>query len=372
MRIAFVSDSIYPFNFGGKEKRLHDLSGALSRLGHDVHVYTMKWWPAPEKQIYLDGITFHALCGSSTLYGRENRKIWPAIKFSIACLKMIGQPWDVVDVDQMPFFPLFTMWIVAKIRRKKLFATWHESLELKDWVGYMGKLGVIAKAIEDLALLIPSALGTASGHTLDRLRSSQKRTGGIQLVGTGLDLDAINGAKPSEARLDVIYVGRLVKGKNINFLIDAMKDVLTQNPKAKCYIFGSGVERDALADQINILGLQESIYLKGTLPKADQIYSYIKSACVLVLPSDREGFGIVAAEALACGTPVVTVNAPNNAATSLVTHGVDGSIVDLESGALANAILYWLGVNKKIQTSDVFERFSWDSIVQRQLSLYQS
>jgi len=372
LRIAFVSDSIYPFNFGGKEKRLHDLSMALSRLGHDVHIYTMKWWSVPGNRLIVDGITFHSLCASTSLYGRKNRKVWPAIKFSIACLKMIWQPWDVVDVDQMPFFPLFTMWMVAKIRRKRLFATWHESLELNEWVSYMGRPGVIAKKIENLALQLPSAIGTISRHTLDRLKAGQKRVQGVHLVGTGLDLESISIAKPADGRLDVIYVGRLVKGKNINFLIDAMNQVLAHNSQAKCHIFGSGVEGEILQRHINSLGLQDSIFLQGTLPNAEQIYSYMKSARVLVLPSVREGFGIVAAEALACGTPVVTINAPNNAATAFVNHGVNGSIVALDRSELANAILHWIGQSRKIGTSDFQEKFSWDSVAQRQLRLYQT
>ena len=372
MRISFVTDSIYPFNFGGKEKRLHDLSIALSRLGNDVHIYTMKWWHVQERQISLNGVTFHALCSSTTLYGRENRRIWPALKFAVSCVKMIRQPWDIVDVDQMPFFPLFTMWIVAKVRRKKLFATWHEALDLRDWVKYMGITGVIASAIENLAILVPDGIGAASHHTFERIRSKRWVKTAVQLVGTGLDLEAISKAKPVNEQIDVVYVGRLVKGKNVNLLIEAIQVVLAYKPLTKCHIYGTGVEHKKLADQIKTLGLQGSVFLKGSLSEADQIYSSIKSASVLVLPSEREGFGIVAAEALACGTPVVTVQAANNAAMALVNPGFNGSIVALEKSALAQAMLHWMGMNQKIQDPDIDKKYSWDSIAQRQIRLYQS
>jgi glycosyltransferase involved in cell wall biosynthesis len=253
-----------------------------------------------------------------------------------------------------------------------MFATWHEALDASEWVSYMGKLGMIAKAIENLAVLTPSSIGTASEHTLSRLRVGKQRTNRVQFVGTGVDFESIGRSKPIGERLDVIYVGRLVKSKNVSILIDAMADVVAQNADAKCYIFGSGVEQESLAIQIATYGLEDSVFLKGSLPQSDQIYAYMKTARVLVLPSNREGFGIVAAEALACGTPVITIDAINNAAAALVTPGINGSVVDLNREKIAQAVLHWISAPRKIQTSGVFEKFSWDSVVQRQLELYQS
>ena len=54
MRIALVSDSIYPYNKGGKETRSYDLAVKLAEKGHEVHFYTMKFWEG-EDVIKKDG-----------------------------------------------------------------------------------------------------------------------------------------------------------------------------------------------------------------------------------------------------------------------------------------------------------------------------
>ena len=48
MKIAFVSDAIYPYNKGGKEKRIYEISTRLAKRSHNVHVFCMKWWKEKE------------------------------------------------------------------------------------------------------------------------------------------------------------------------------------------------------------------------------------------------------------------------------------------------------------------------------------
>jgi glycosyltransferase involved in cell wall biosynthesis len=52
-KIVFVSDAIYPYMKGGKEKRLHEITTRLARMGHDVHIYTMHG-----KQLVIDPVFF--------------------------------------------------------------------------------------------------------------------------------------------------------------------------------------------------------------------------------------------------------------------------------------------------------------------------
>ena len=70
-----------------------------------------------------------------------------------------------------------------------------------------------------------------------------------------------------------------------------------------------------------------------------KVYSIMKSSKVLVLPSTREGFGIIAIEANACGIPVITTTHENNATKELIKDGENGTLINLDDKELAKAIL---------------------------------
>jgi glycosyltransferase involved in cell wall biosynthesis len=73
---------------------------------------------------------------------------------------------------------------------------------------------------------------------------------------------------------------------------------------------------------------------------AERLETAMRSALCMVLPSVREGYGLVVVEAAARGTPSVVVRAPDNAAVELVEDGVNGVVAESEDpGALAAAIV---------------------------------
>ncbi len=97
---------------------------------------------------------------------------------------------------------------------------------------------------------------------------------------------------------------------------------------------GLGIGRQ-LADD---LGISANVRFADFMP-GDGLYSAMKSARVFVLPSVREGFGLVVLEANACGLPVITVRHPDNAARHLVFEGKNGFIAELDDADLALTIL---------------------------------
>lgn len=374
MKIVLVSDAIYPYNKGGKEKRMFELSTRLVKLGHEVHIYTMHWWSTPEKARTENGVILHAISKKYDMYHGDRRSIKEGVMFALACFKLFTVNFDVIDVDHMPFFPVITTWIVCMLtfRRKKFFGTWHEALSRQDWVEYMGKSGHIASLIERISTKLPYKISTASAQTTRQLAEYHKRTKRTGLIANGIDTQLLGKVKPANVTCDVLYVGRLVKDKNIDKLIQAVAVIARTNPKIRCIIIGHGIEKKKLEKLVTKLKLSKQVSILEPLPEAREVYAYMKRAKVFVLPSTREGFGIVALEALGCGTPVVTIDAPANAAKDLIDDGKTGSVVKLTAQDLAEAITIWTSNDTDNAIADRVTNYAWDNIAAKQAEAYAS
>lgn len=370
MNITFVSDAIYPYNKGGKEKRLFEVSTRLVRQGHDVHIYTMHWWQSPEKTRTENGVQLHAISKLYPLYSGDRRSIKEGVLFGLACLKLFRVPFDTLDVDHMPFFPIYSAWLVCLLRGKKLYGTWHEALSRKDWTDYMGAAGNIAAIIERVSIHLPYRISAASSHTQHLIQSELKRTKGVSIVGSGIDTKLIASLQPAGVQCDVLYSGRFVKDKNVDKLVEAVALVAKSNPAIRCTIIGHGVEEANIRKLIATLKVTKQITLLPPLPDSQDVYAYMKAAKVFCLPSVREGFGIVALEALGCGIPVITTNSPANASKDLIEDGVNGSVVELLPSELAKAIAFWSKQPKNNKIARQVAHYDWDALAQTQAEVY--
>jgi glycosyltransferase involved in cell wall biosynthesis len=370
MKIVYVSDAIYPYNKGGKEKRLYELSTRLAQSGHDVHIYTMHWWPSIETTSTEDGVQLHAICKLYPLYSGDKRSVKEGLLFGFACLRLMSVQFDVLDVDHMPFFPIYSAWIVCWLRGRRFYGTWHEALSRSEWISYMGQAGNIAAAIERISVRLPFTVTAASAHTQSLIKSKLGRTRRVALVASGIDSQQISTIKASSVRCDVLYAGRLVKDKNVDQLVRAIAIVAKTIPKVRCIIIGHGIEKENLAALIKELGMQQHILLLDPLAKARDVYAYMKASRVFCLPSLREGFGIVVLEALGCGTPVVTTDVPANAAKDLILEGVDGSVVSPNGASLAQALSHWISSPRPKHIKGKTAAYDWNRIAEAQAEVY--
>lgn len=371
LTIALVSDSVLPFHNGGKEARIDHLSKALVALGHDVHIYTMKWWDGPAKTYKQDGIIFHAISRLYPMYANERRSFKEGIMFGLAALKMIRYKYDVLEADHMPYFPLFSIKLVSLLKRKPFFATWHEAVGMKAWQSYIGKsAGTVAYIIEHLAVRMPNHLITVSERTHELVTSELGFTGKKTLVQNGIDYHTIAAAPAAKKKSDIVYAGRLVKHKHVDTLIRAVARLKESNPKIRATIIGTGPDFDRLQKLIAKLDLQKNITMTGRLEHSSDVFSHMKASKVFVSPSTREGFGITVLEAYACGLPVVTVNHKDNAAQYLVSSDT-GIVCDLSPKALASSIDTILRAKKELNASDA-EKFDWAHSVDALIKAYTS
>ena len=134
----------------------------------------------------------------------------------------------------------------------------------------------------------------------------------------------------------VVTVGRYDPQKNQKTLINAFAVVAEQHPDWSLELWGTGPLQDAMADQIERLGLDGTVRLMG--PTQD-VQSALLQSSVFALSSDFEGLPVVLCEAMACGVPCVSV-ACGPGIGEVIRHEEDGLIVPVgETDALAAGIV---------------------------------
>lgn len=103
----------------------------------------------------------------------------------------------------------------------------------------------------------------------------------------------------------ILTVGRLVKYKGFEYLIEAAKDF-----DQKVVIVGSGPDQKLLQEKIDEYGLTDQVTLVGRVDDDTMFSAYFHGCEVFTLPSitNNENFGIVQLEAMACDKPIVTTN----------------------------------------------------------------
>jgi glycogen synthase len=144
----------------------------------------------------------------------------------------------------------------------------------------------------------------------------------------------------------LLAVRRLSRRMGLNRLIGAMKIIKEIQPDVILYIVGQGAERGALERRVADLNLDQHVRFTGFLAGADLPLAY-RAADINVVPSRAlEGFGLVAAEALAAGTPsmvtpvgglpeVVSLLSPSLIFRSSETPDIADGLLQAISGALA-------------------------------------
>lgn len=105
----------------------------------------------------------------------------------------------------------------------------------------------------------------------------------------------------------LLWIGRFSEEKNVPLLLDIIKLILKKFPSAKLYLVGSGPQEEFLKKEVVKRSLDSHVIFTGKI-SPQRTYTYYAQSDVFVLPSHREGFGVVLIEAMATGVPVVASN----------------------------------------------------------------
>jgi glycosyltransferase involved in cell wall biosynthesis len=354
-----VYDCLYPYTVGGAERWYRNIAMRLAEDGHDVTYLTMRQWHAAELP-ELPGVRIIAVASPMPLYTDGRRRIVPPLVFGLGVLRHLirhGRRYDVVHTASFPYFSLLAAALLRRLAGYRLVVDWHEVWTRRYWLDYLGPFrGAIGWQVQRMCLRVPQRAFCFS-RLVERRLLAEKVHGDVtalegQFEGTAADVALA--AEPV-----VVFAGRQIPEKNPVAVVHAVAKARETIPELRGVIYGEGPEHSKVLAAIAAHGLDGIVDAPGFV-EAGVVERALAHALCLLLPSRREGYGLVVIEALSRGTPVVLVTGEDNAAAEFVVEGKNGffspsaSPDDLavaigsifEAGeALRNSALAWFAAN---------------------------
>jgi glycosyltransferase involved in cell wall biosynthesis len=377
MHVCLVYDCLYPYTVGGAERWYRNLAERLAASGHEVTFLTRRQWER-DADVDIPGVRVIVVSPRMELYAAGKRRLLPPVLFGLGVLRHLlrhGARYDVVHTASFPYFSLLAAGAARRRSRYRLLVDWHELWTREYWREYLGRFGgAIGWRVQRACVRVPQ-----QAFCFSRLHERRLREQGVAGDVTRLEgqyAGPIEVAQLRPARHVAVYAGRHIPEKRVPALVPALVEARRQIPDLGGEIYGDGPDRPEVLRAIAESGLDGALVAPGFVDAA-VLEEALASALCLVLPSRREGYGLVVVEAAAQGVPVVVVAGPDNAAVELVEDGTNGAVaLSVEPRELAAAIvrIHAAGADLRTSTADWFrrnaERLSFERSFERVLESY--
>ena len=292
---------------------------------------------------------------------------------------------DIVH-SHHPFLLGDTALRVAAGRKIPAVFTYHTRYELYDH--YVAQDSDVLKR-----LVLKLALGycdlcdhvIAPSESIARILASNGVKVPVSVIPSGIDCSYFASGNAARAR-DLLaipadapvagHVGRLAPEKNLAFLADALTEFLTQNDDAYFVVTGDGPMRAPMQRHFHDKGFDRRVRFTGVLTGGDLADAYA-AMDIFAFSSLSETQGLVLAEAMASGTPVVALDAPG--AREVVRDRINGRLLAAEAPAadFATALSSLIRLNEtemqRMQKAahETAEAFSAETALLRTIALYE-
>ncbi|HQF41829.1 MAG TPA: glycosyltransferase [Ignavibacteriaceae bacterium] len=373
MRIVQTNKAYYP-KVGGIETTITTLSeGFASKYSSDVKVLVcnhISKFKKIDKVINGVSVRYSPTWGFFSSLPLSPTYFWHLLKFKGDILH-IHEPFPLADLTT-EFFP--------GLRKKftKIVASWHCDITRQKWA-----LPVYSRFIHSFLKKVDRVI-VSNPHLINNSDFLSYYKDKCEVIPIGINIDWAKTPLVTNNLFDelfehktdakLLFVGRLVHYKGIEFLIDAMQQV----HNAVLVILGSGPLEKELRNRINKLKLEQRIKVINEVDE-ETLHNYFKSCDIFILPSvnQTEAYGIVQIEAMACGKPLVCTEL-GTGTSYLNENNITGLVVPpSDSGALADAI------NKIIKDDNLrlrfgkegkekaFSDFTSEKMIKRTYQLYE-
>lgn len=329
MRIAILTE-LYAPSVGGQELFFAGLAQTLKARGHSVDVYAIGHEEDVAADEVVDGIPVHRapiMANYKKPRWAWAKRNWGAIFRYAWHVRQVAkrEDYDFYLLNQWPL--LHALALPAKARRKAMLH-WCEIRTGRFYRAiqkYLPKVVGFNAAISDT---VGQTITAAAGRPVLTLPS-------------GIATDAYR-QEPREKRGDILALGRIAAHKNLSMLIESFELIKQQGYEGKLRIAGGGPDLENVRARAAASAHAGDIELLGLIDDDSKIDLLSRSE-ILAMPSMREGFPRVVAEAMASGLPVVTADYPENGTKDVVaTYGV-GTVTGQGATAFAAGIMATLG-----------------------------
>lgn len=315
MKIVDINPFFYPFR-GGIEHRMHDTSRLLAEKGHDVTVLTGRLPDTAEEEQTSDGYKIVRL--RSRIMNIYNP---PFISSKDVLETIKSMDPDIVNYNYR-WAPSYNK-DMKRYDGKKVF-TYHNMWG--EGIGMQAKFSEINDDRFRSCLDTFDHIIAVSDFVRNDLIRRGYSPGYVTSIPTGLSKYPETGKGDGKF---ILSLGRLVRTKGLDYLIEAMADV-----DEELVICGKGPDEDRLRKKVKELGLEERITFKGWVEE-DEKERLMGSCRFFVMPSLFESLGLAAIELMAHGRPIVhtTVNGLPN---TIKDGGI--AVPPMDPAALAKAM----------------------------------
>ncbi|WP_295628169.1 glycosyltransferase family 4 protein [uncultured Corynebacterium sp.] len=318
---------------GGSERYLERVAEHLAREGHRV-VFRTAAYPGAPKRSSRAGVRYVRGGGNYTVYVRA----WVAMAAARVGVGSIaralgGRPDVVVDTQNgVPFFAS------AVSGRPTVVLTHHCHREQWPVAGRLvGKLGwfiesrlapSVQRACRYITVSRPSADDLIGlGVEEDRISIIRNGVDPVPEIAVGAECDpAVHDPCSSDGGPRLVTLSRLVPHKQIEHAIDAIAALTPTLPDAMLDVVGSGWWSDELLAYAQERGVADRVVFHGQVSEEEK-HLILARACVHVMPSRKEGWGLAVIEAAQHGVPTVGYRS---------SAGLRDSVVDGVTGLLAD------------------------------------
>jgi glycosyltransferase involved in cell wall biosynthesis len=241
-----------------------------------------------------------------------------------------------------------------------------DKLGLRRWFSFINMQIKVARKLPHIITVSQ----TASRHITDTFGISEDK---LRVIYNGIDTDIFS-PSPKVNRLEnrlLVVISRDTAVKGLRYMLEALA-ILRQKHNLELIVVAKETDNITTQKLISNLGIRDYVKFIDEIDTAELVNQY-RLASVVVIPSIYEGFGLPAAEAMACGVPVVSTTA---GALPEVVGDAGILVPSADTKALAEAIsALVVSPNKRKHLSEmgrkrIVQMFNWRNTAQRTVDVY--